>query len=522
VLAVDAAGILLTGGGDLPLDVAFDGRRVWSFWSVRDTEPAGRGRRRAGWPTALRGHLDGHARLTVTAHGGAGPLYDDEVAFGDSTRRVTVVNRQGQPLGIDKSGKLVPTFETRTADQVAPLLDSVEVVLGELATAGIAAFPAYGTLLGAVREGRLIGHDSDADLGYVSRHTHPYDVVRESFALQRRLVDAGYPTSRYSAASFKVEVVEGDGFVRGLDVFGGFFGPSPDGGDLLYLMGEIRMPFRPEWIFPLGTCTLEGRTLPAPAEPERLLEAMYGPAWRVPDPAFRFTTPASTVRALNGYFRVSRARRDPWSRVHGARARQRLGTEPSRLAAHVVAEEGVPAQLLDVGAGRGRDALWFARQGSAVTAYDFLPGAAAGAVARAGKEGHRLESRLLNLQEWRSVLGEGARVSHLPGPRTVLANHLLDATTRFGRESLARFASLALRDGGRLYADFWCGGGGPDGTPTRPVPVPEVVAALRTQGAHILHAAELDDPEPGGDGDEAAGSGRRTGRVVAQWVRTTD
>jgi SAM-dependent methyltransferase len=521
VLAVDAAGILLTGGGDLPLDVAFDGRRVWSFWSVRDTEPAGRGRRRAGWPTALRGHLDGHARLTVTAHGGAEPLYDHEVAFGDSTRRVTVVNRQGQPLGIDKSGKLVPTFETRTADQVAPLLDSVEVVLGELATAGIAAFPAYGTLLGAVREGRLIGHDSDADLGYVSRHTHPYDVVRESFALQRRLVDAGYPTSRYSAASFKVEVVEGDGFVRGLDVFGGFFGPSPDGGDLLYLMGEIRMPFRPEWIFPLGTCTLEGRTLPAPAEPERLLEAMYGPGWKVPDPAFRFGTPKSTVRALNDYFRVTRARRDGWARVHGARSGRRPGADPSALATYVVAEEGVPARLLDVGAGRGRDALWFARQGSAVTAYDFLPAAASAAVDRAAREGHRLDARLLNLQEWRSVFGEGARAVREPGPRTLLANHLLDATTAFGRDSLARFASMVLREGGRLYADFWSGGGAADGTPLQPVPVAEVVATLRARGAHILHAAD-NEPENEHGNEQAAAAGRRTGRVVAQWARRTD
>jgi SAM-dependent methyltransferase len=181
----------------------------------------------------------------------------------------------------------------------------------------------------------------------------------------------------------------------------------------------------------------------------------------------------------------------------------------------VLAEEGVPGELFDVGAGRGRDALWFARQGSAVTAYDFLPSAASAAVARAGRDGLDLESRLLNLQEWRSVFGEGARVAHLPGPRTLLANHLLDATTRFGRESLARFASMALRDGGRLYADFWTGGGVPDNTPSRPVALEEVLATLRARGAHILHAAEVDTNDP-------AHAGRRTGRVVAEWVRTTD
>ena len=57
-------------------------------------------------------------------------------------------------------------------------------------------------------------------------------------------------------------MIEADGTVRGLDVFGGYF---LDG--RLYLMGEIGTPFEEDWIFPLGTCTLAGRTLPAPARP---------------------------------------------------------------------------------------------------------------------------------------------------------------------------------------------------------------------------------------------------------------
>ena len=56
----------------------------------------------------------------------------------------------------------------------------MERILDALHEIGIEAFPAYGTLLGAVREGRLLGHDSDADLGYVSRRTVPVDVIRES------------------------------------------------------------------------------------------------------------------------------------------------------------------------------------------------------------------------------------------------------------------------------------------------------------------------------------------------------
>ena len=45
---------------------------------------------------------------------------------------------------------------------------------------------------------------------------------------------------------------------------------------------------------------------------------------------------------------------------------------------HLVSEiEGVqPGRALDVGAGEGADALWLARQGFSVHAYDYVPSAA--------------------------------------------------------------------------------------------------------------------------------------------------
>src|SRR5690606_31888265 len=215
--------------------------------------------------------------------------------------------------------------DTRSAEHVAPLLDSIEEVLQALRNAGIAAFPAYGTLLGAVRGGKLIGHDSDADIGYVSDHTHPVDVVRESFRIQRRLARAGYKITRYSGAAFKVDVVEADGSVRGLDVFGGFITTDSH----LVLMGEIRTPFEREWIFPLGTTTLEGRTLPAPADTDRFLTATYGPTWRTPDPAYHFETPESTHRRLNGWFRGTRVGRDGWARTWSRAHRDGVEPEPA-------------------------------------------------------------------------------------------------------------------------------------------------------------------------------------------------
>ncbi len=500
---VDREGVHLGTGPDTVFDVCFDGRRVWSFWSERDTAAAGHGELVAAWPDALAARLTGTTEISVREHGATEARYAAEYSFDDSGERLSIVNKSGQPLGLDKSLKLVPTFDTRTEEQSKALLDSVVVVLDELKAAGIEAFPAYGTLLGAVREGHLIGHDSDADLGYVSRHEHPADVVAESFDLQRRLVGLGYATSRYSGISFQVKVVEPDGFVRGLDVFGGYLA-----GGVLNLVGEVRIPFERDWIFPLGTCTLEGRELPAPAVPEKLLEAMYGPGWKVPDPAYKFGTPDSTIRAFNQYFRATRARRATWASTH-RHAEVRVATAPpSPLAEYVVEREGVPAQVFDLGAGKAVDSLWFARQGSTVVAYDYLVAPARRALRIAAREGVALESCSLNFQEWRSVFSEGARVARATGPRTLLANHLFDSVPRFGRRSVARFASMATREGGTLYADFWCAGRADRDAPWRPVSVDEVVAILTEAGAHIVSREEFTDP---------VHDDRRTGRVVAQW-----
>ncbi len=501
VLSVDDAGLTLSSADEVILDVLFDGRRIWSFWLLRDSRPNG-SNRRIEWAASLGKFLDGETRLGVVEHLSGRVLYDEETRFGSGTGLIAIVNDEGKPLGIDKSGRMAQTFDTRSEEHVAPLLDSIEEVLAALAEAGIEAFPAYGTLLGAVREQHLIGHDSDADLGYVSRHEHPYEVIRESFRLQRRLAERGYRITRYSGIAFKVDVVEGDGSVRGLDVFGGFLSHGS-----LYLMGEVGAPFRREWIFPLGTCTLEGRTLPAPAEPDRMLEAMYGPGWKVPDPAFHFETSRQTVRKLNGWFRGTRVFRDDWERRYSTRRDRLPDLGPSGLAEYVVAQEGVPGRIVDVGAGPGADAVWLAQQGASVTAYDYVPTASRAVQLRAEGRGLDLAVRRLNLLEWRSTFAEGARLAHQPGPRTVVARHLADATTRFGRDSLWRFASMALRDGGRLYAEYWVEGGDERALLRRLRPA-TVRAELIGHGADIVHEETFDAPgEPG----------RRIGRTVAQW-----
>ena len=517
VRRVDDAGVALTTLVDVPVDVCFDGRRIWTFWTRRDSVPDpppwlrfGRRswpRRTMPWPGPLRRHLDGRSRITVVDSVTGQVYLDQDVALGPAKDQgaqagpVLVQNRRGVDLGIDKSGRLVPTFAGRTDRDIAALLDATESVIEALRDAGLEPFIAYGTLLGAVREGRVLGHDSDADLGYVSRHTTPVDVIRESFQVQRHLALRGWRITRYSGGAFKISVTEAD-VTRGLDVFAGFL----DAGRL-HLMGEVDAPFEPEWIHPLGTATLDGRPMPVPARPEKLLEASYGPGWKVPDPAFKFLTPEHTTRAFDDWFRGTQPGIRYWDRRSHRGKRQPVLDRPSALArrAHVVATR-LDADVLDVGAGRGTDSLWLARQGLSVTAYDYVTYAAEQARRTAEAESLDLEVRHLNLAELRSVLGEGTRLAHRPRPRVVLARHVLDATSGVGRESLARLCSMALREGGQLLAELYLPGqGGHSWMVGRP-DADAIADLLRDAGARRVIVRH-----------RRRSSGKAFVRVVAEW-----
>ena len=485
-VSVDAEGVRLSRPADAVVDVRFDGRRVWSFWPRRDGQPdQGPEAWLVPWPRLLRPFLGGVALVTVARHAGE-VLWEGMVSFPPGEGRVSVADREGHPLGIDSSGRLVRTFEFRGEEHARPVLDALETVLRALAGAGVPAFPAYGTLLGAFREGALIGHDSDTDVAYLSAHSHPVDVIRESFRLERLLRRLGFEITRYSGAGFKVELVEVDGTRRGLDVFAGFLFE----GDLV-LMGEIVTPFRPEWLLPLGTVVLEGRTLPAPAEPERLLEATYGPSWRVPDPAFSFTTPDSTVRRLNRWFRGTRVNRSGWDRRWALARNASPRRRAHDLVVALAAETAPETTVIDVGCGRGQDVFWLAQQGRRCYGVDFSSDSFEWLANEAAEQGLPVAYHSVNLLELRQVLGFGARLAQEPGRRAMMARHVLDSTAPVGREHLWRLASMLLRGGDRLYLD--------------------VVSDLRVRSAYgpsLLRPVDA--------GELAAQAAHRGGRVLRQ------
>ncbi|MGH3504755.1 MAG: class I SAM-dependent methyltransferase [Nocardioidaceae bacterium] len=451
-VVVDDAGLTVEGDcRSAPLSVLFDGRRVWSLRPRRDgVVDAGRGTILVTWPSLLLPYLDGTAHVVVRRLDSGADVFAGEVRFGSGEGRVSVIGELGKPLAIDKGMHLTPTFD-RGRDDLAKqaLLDGVEKVLEGLHGEGVPAFLAFGCLLGAVRDQHLIGHDNDADVVYLARATHPLDVIVESMRLERRLASLGHVTRRLSGADFKVLVRVPDGTRLGIDVFTAFYR-----GDVLYVMPTVRAELSVSKLLPYSVVRLEGRSFEAPHDAEALLEATYGPTWRVPDPSFRFDTPRATRRLLTGLMRGDRRHERYWGEFYTVR-RDRVPHAPSAFARWVAEREVTPGPLLDLGSGTGRDTLWFSEQGFESTGYDYSREGLEYAAQLAAAQALDLRFRRLNLYDLRHVLALGAEVAQDVGPSVVYARFLVDALEDEGRINLWRISRAALRATlGRLYLEF--------------------------------------------------------------------
>ncbi len=451
VVSVDERGITLRCRKNLPIDLLLDGRRIWSFWVRRDGEQLDDGSRFFEWPETLAPFMVGRTRLELRESNRDRVLHDAQIRLGGGEEPIAVVNAAGRPLTLDKSLKLVETFDNRDATQTAPLLDAIDEVLGALKRAGVDAFIAYGTALGAVRDGKLIGHDSDADLGYVSAYDHPVDVIRESYRVQRRLTEMGFRVTRYSSAALRVHVEETDGLDRGLDVFGGFMRNG-----ILYLMGEIEVPYKEKWLYPLGTATLEGREFPVPANADKFLTATYGPNWRTPDPAFKFRTPLTTIQRFDGWFRGTRKGRAGWyAHFRDNPAVRRTSDVTKRIAA----DNPDLATFIDIGCGRGYDVAWMAERGVRSIGLDYQPFAYADEAERLADD-ELVTFQLCNLHELRHVLGLSAWLARTPAPRAVQCVHVIERLGDPTRANLYRAARMMLvGTGGQFHLKFVSGKG---------------------------------------------------------------
>lgn len=451
-LPVEDRGLLLpeTIDTDTTYDVVVNGVHVWSLRPSRDAR-----KDRAGllapWPPALRRRLLGEADVLLRDHVSGEVLMEAHHVFGGAHHRVvSVTDSDGHGLVLDKWGRMTRPLSAEGSEVVDELVLEAARLLSDLQEkAGVAAFVSYGTLLGAVRDGALIGHDNDLDISYVSREPYPVDVVREGFRVERALLDAGWNVRRGSGARLNVRIKLSAGGARFVDVFTANW---VDG--IVYMPSDTGFEIPIEEVLPLSTVSLHGHDVPAPRNPDLLLSHTYGENWRVPDPSFQYVTPEWLKRRIMGWFGGLNSHRKHWDGFYSKQLGE-VPTAATSFAQWVHHEYPSTAPLVDLGCGTNRDGLFFAREhGRHVLGVDFATRPIRLGRRAARKNRLDAEFALVNLYDLRAVLALGARLSRSEQPVDLYGRFLMHALRPSGQDHVLRLASMALRRGGRLFLEF--------------------------------------------------------------------
>lgn len=444
VLKVDDEGLHLERGFQGSLHVHFDGWRGWSAAVERRDQELVR------WPKRLADRLHGISLVTVTTD--EGEAFRSEVTFGSGEGRVELVDRNGVPIMIDKWGLVQRPFDgRRESGGVEAMTAMAERVLQIMRDAcGVEGWISFGTLLGAARGGKVIGHDSDIDLCFLSEKATPAEMAIELWDIARALSDAGIHVKHKTGSFITVLYDAPDGGRDGIDIYTCFYV-----GDHLLETATVREVVPRSAVVPLTTLEFEGRQMPAPADPDALLTVSYGPGWRVPDPSFRHQPGPEVVDRFDAWFGLLMPQSREWGAYNLRRTKERPA--PSAFSGWVCDhldqhpwEGASELHVLDVGSGPGADLKQYAAAGHQVSGYDYAHGSSA---VPADEFPRGVRKRWLNMFSMRDAYVQGAAAARFSAQRVVTAHEVLEALHPQARAGFWQFTSMALASGGRAYLE---------------------------------------------------------------------
>lgn len=163
-------------------------------------------------------------------------------------------------------------------------LEHLAQVVDILSDMGREPVLAYGTLLGAVRDGGFIAHDDDVDVLYRSPGHDRDSVVSDLARVRGQLQSLGYRVDSLLPNNLNMHVFHPRTGAL-MDIFPCWIQGE---GLMLHMEGMKLRPIRSGIVYPRGAATLHGRAFPAPADPAAFLEERYGPGWTVSDPFFEW------------------------------------------------------------------------------------------------------------------------------------------------------------------------------------------------------------------------------------------
>lgn len=174
---------------------------------------------------------------------------------------------------------------------------TIRAIQGMLEKTGAFFFFDMGTLLGIIREGRLLRHDMDIDVAVFFEDSTQKEQLKQNLLAQGCTLRSSYYVPELGAVE--------DSFVCNNIKFDINYFTEVDGSDICYLMysdpenplpdGQLRVvSLKTPHISELKKINFGGCMINVPKDPEAYLAARYGENWRIPDKGYIYWKGPST------------------------------------------------------------------------------------------------------------------------------------------------------------------------------------------------------------------------------------
>ncbi|MEJ6390691.1 hypothetical protein [Gymnodinialimonas ulvae] len=171
------------------------------------------------------------------------------------------------------------TESFRGADVDAVMADC-RVLAARMAELGLEVFANSGTLLGLVREGKLLDYDNDIDLGVLLAARNEADAAQEWIALCDRLITEGVGVERSTWSGVTLKLNKIGPF--GVDLFPAWI----DETERVFVYPHTFGTLTSAQVLPFSHHA--GTGLGMPSDAEAMLASNYGDSWRVPNEGWTF------------------------------------------------------------------------------------------------------------------------------------------------------------------------------------------------------------------------------------------
>ncbi len=412
-----------------------------------DVAPSGDGSAGFRFRTRDMWHYCGpEDRITVCTASGPLPMPDGSPCHspkGKAKRPLAELRMRldaGEIVNSQGSLSLPKYLDVEWQQAVTRLYGDIDKAVHEIA--GYHPFLAYGSLLGAVREGRPLGHDHDFDTAYLSAYTDPGEVAAEAGRIALALQERGFSIE---ARATCIHVADAERTQR-IDLYHFFFNEADE---LRLAWGSVsEAPFRKDRWAGLEKMEFAGATVSVPRNAEDLVAHFYGPNWRVPNPGFNWER-ERTTRAKEAAFppalRPIINWQDYW--LHNS------FDAPSPFAEFVDGLRLASGLVVDLGCGDGRDAPLFVHSGARVLGLDYTP-AAIDSARRRGLAHGLADFEQCDLAVEGALRGRPGTLPEQRPPTLFYARQLLDSISRTASVTLFAELKLLVRPGDAVAFEF--------------------------------------------------------------------